>query len=151
MKVRELMTRDPACCAVSDSAHRAGTLMRRYDIGALPVVDDEYHRRLLGIVTDRDLCLFVIAANRLPAEVTVEECMARDPVCCAPDDDVVRAVELMRKHHVRRLPVTNQQGILVAIMSLTDLARFRAISDAELLVIMEDLAQPASLTPPLPG
>jgi CBS domain-containing protein len=143
MKIRDLMTRDPACCTPSDSAHRAGTLMRRFDIGALPVVDDECHRRLLGILTDRDLCLFVVAPNRLPSEVTVEECMMRNPVCCGPDDDTVRALELMRSHHVRRLPVVNAQGVLVAMVSLTDLVRYHAVSDAELVLMMEDLTQPA--------
>ena len=143
MKIRELMTRDPACCIATDSTHRAGTLMRRFDIGALPVVDDEVHRHLLGILTDRDLCLFVVAPNRLPAEVRVEECMKRNPVCCNPDDDTARALELMRSHHVRRLPVVNTQGVLVAMVSLTDLVRYRAVSDAELVLMMEDLTQPA--------
>jgi CBS domain-containing protein len=148
MKIRELMSRDPACCTPSDSAYRAGTLMRRFDIGALPVVDDEYHRRLLGIVTDRDLCLFVVAANRQPAELTVEECMMRNPVCCGPDDDATRALELMRTHRVHRLPVVNPQGILVGIVSLTDLVRYRALSEADLELAMEFLAQPAPVAAP---
>ncbi len=145
MTIRDLMTRDPACCTPSDSAHRAAMLMRRFDIGTLPVVNDESHRRLLGIVTDRDLCLFIVAANRLPAEITIEECMARNPVCCRPDDTVTHVVQLMRTHHVRRLPVVNLEGALVAMISLTDLVRYRALSDAELVLVMEDLAQPAPL------
>ena len=148
MKIRELMTRDPACCVPADSAYRAATLMRRFDIGALPVVDDESHRRLLGIVTDRDLSLFVVAANRLPAEVTVEQCMMRNPVCCSPEDEVTHALGLMRSRHVRRLPVVNAHGVLVAMVSLTDLVRYRAVSDAELVLMMEDLAQPARLVTP---
>ena len=147
MNIRDVMTRDPSCCLPSDSAHRAGTLMRRFDVGALPVVDDEEHRRLLGIVTDRDLCLFVVAANRLPAEVKVEECMMRDPVCCAPDDEVRRALELLQSHHVHRLPVVNTHGVLVGIVSLTDLVRSRAISEAELETAMEVLSQPPPIAP----
>ena len=147
MIIREIMTRDPCCCLPSDSAHRAASLMRRFDIGALPVVDDEYHRRLLGIVTDRDLCLFVVAANRVSAEVTVEECMMRNPVCCAPDDDVCRALELLRVHHVHRLPVVNSHGLLVGMVSLTDLVRHHAISQADLETAMEVLSQPAPLAP----
>ncbi len=146
MRIRDLMTRDPACCTPADSAHRAGMLMRRFDIGVLPVVDDEIHRRLLGIVTDRDLCLFVIAPNRLPEEVTVEECMVRNPVCCDPEDELARGLELMRTRHVRRLPVVNAHGFLVGIVSLTDLVRYRAVSDAELVVVTEDLANPGPLT-----
>jgi len=148
MKIRELMTRDPACCIPSDSAHRAATLMRRFDVGSLLVVNDEGHRRLLGIVTDRDLCLFVVAANLLPAAVTVEECMKRNPVCCGPDDDASHALELMRTHHVHRLPVVNPQGILVGIVSLTDLVRYRALSEADLELAMEFLAQPAPVAAP---
>jgi CBS domain-containing protein len=148
MNIREVMTRDPCCCLPSDSAHRAGTLMRRFDVGVLPVVDDEYHRRLLGVVTDRDLCLFVVAANRVPAEVTVEECMMRNPVCCAPDDDAHHALELMRTHHVHRLPAVNAHGFLVGMVSLTDLVRHRAISEADLELAMEFLAQPAPVVTP---
>jgi CBS domain-containing protein len=147
MNVSELMTRDPCCCLPSDSAHRAGTLMRRFDVGALPLVDDEYHRRLLGIVTDRDLCLFVVAANRVPAEVTVEECMMRNPVSCAPDDDAGRALELMCARHVHRLPVVNSHGLLVGMVSLTDLVRHRAISQTDLEMAMAVLSQPAPLAP----
>ena len=147
MKISELMTRDPCCCLPSDSAHRAGTLMRRFDVGALPVVDDEYHRRLLGIVTDRDLCLFVVATSRVSAEVTVEECMMRNPVCCAPDDNAARALELMRAHHVRRLPVVNMHGFLVGLLSLTDLVQYRAIGQADLELAMEVLSQPAPVVP----
>jgi CBS domain-containing protein len=147
MNISELMTRDPCCCLPSDSAHRAGTLMRRFDVGVLPVVDDEQHRRLLGIVTDRDLCLFVVAANRVSAEVTVGECMMPNPVCCAPDDDARRALELMRARHVHRLPVVNSHGLLVGMVSLTDLVRHRAISEADLEMAMEVLAQPAPLAP----
>lgn len=147
MNISELMTRDPCCCLPSDSAHRAGTLMRRFDVGSLLVVNDEHHRRLLGIVTDRDLCLFVVAANRLPAEVKVEECMKSNPVCCGPDDNASPALALMRTHHVHRLPVVNPQGILVGIVSLTDLVRYRALSEADLELAMEFLAQPAPVTP----
>ena len=145
MNISELMTRDPCCCLPSDSAHRAGTLMRRFDVGVLPVVDDEQHRRLLGIVTDRDLCLFVVAASRVSAEVTVEECMMRNPVCCAPEDDARRALELMRDRHVHRLPVVNSHGFLVGIVSLTDLVRHHAINEADLELAMEVLSQPAPL------
>lgn len=148
MKVRELMTRDPACCTPADSAHRAATVMRRLDIGALPVVDDEHHRRLLGIVTDRDLCLFVVASNSMPAEVMIEQCMVRNPVCCHADDEVGHALDLMRTHHVHRLPVVNAQGCLVAMVSLTDLVRYHAVSENELETTMERLAQPAPLVGP---
>jgi CBS domain-containing protein len=148
MRIRELMTRDPCCCTPADSAQRAGALMRRFDVGVLPIVDDEYHRRLLGIVTDRDLCLTVIGPDRRPSEVTVEECMLRNPVCCSPDDEVHTVVQLMSTHHVRRLPVVNAHGFLVGMMSLTDLIRHHAISVADLETAMECLSLPPQLVPP---
>jgi CBS domain-containing protein len=122
--------------------------MRHNDIGVLPIVDDERHRRLLGIVTDRDLCLAVIAPDRRPSEVRVEECMLRNPVCCSPDDDIRTVVQLIRTHHVRRLPVVNAHGFLVGMMSLTDLIRFHAITDADLETAMECLSLPPQLVPP---
>lgn len=148
MRIREVMTRDPCCCIPSDSACRAATLMRRFDIGVLPIVDDEYHRRLLGIVTDRDLCVSVVATDRQPAEVTVEECMLRNPVCCGPEDELRSALALMRAHHVRRLPVVNAHGFLVGIVSLTDLVRCHGVTDADLESVMEGLALPATLAAP---
>ena len=84
-------------------------------------------------------------ANHLPTEVTVEECMMRNPVCCAPDDDVTEALRLMRRHHVRRLPVVNAHGFLVGMVSVSDVVRHRAVSDAELEMAMEFLAQPSQL------
>ena len=148
MQVRELMTRDPCCCTPTDSAYRGATLMRRMDIGVLPIVESECHQRLLGIVTDRDLCLVVVAQDRRPSEVTLEECMLRNPVCCGPDDDVRKVIQLMSTHHVRRLPVVNSHGFLVGMISLTDLIRFHAISEADLETAMECLTLPPQLVPP---
>ena len=148
MFIREVMTRDPSCCIPSDSAQRAGALMRRFDVGVLPIVDDEYHRRLLGIVTDRDLCLAVLAPDRRPSEVTVEECMLRNPVCCGSEDDVRKALELMGAHHVRRLPVVNAHGFLVGMVSLTDLVRYHAVTLADLETVMEQLSLPPQVVHP---
>jgi len=90
----------------------------------------------------------VIAPDRRPSEVTVEECMLRNPVCCSPDDEARAALQLMREHHVRRLPVVNAHGFLVGMVSLTDLIRYHAVSDVDLETALECLTLPPQLVPP---
>ncbi|WP_328862587.1 CBS domain-containing protein [Streptomyces sp. NBC_00306] len=117
-KVREIMTGPPvtvgALTAVSEVAHR----MRDADIGAVLVTDGD---RLRGLVTDRDLVVRVMAEGRNPDDTTAQEACSDEPVTVAAEDDVLRAVQLMRKHSLRRLPVLDG-GKPVGIIALGDLA-----------------------------
>ncbi len=147
MRVREIMTREPYCCSVLSTAQDAALQMRRWNAGAMPVVDSFYNRRLLGIVTDRDLCLAVVASDRAAGQVRLGECMTHHPVCCGADDDVAEALRLMCRHHVHRLPVLNAQGVLVGMVSITDLVRYHAISDRELAEAMPQICAQAEVLP----
>ena len=142
MKVGEVMTKNPACCWPSHSAVTAATMMQHGDTGVLPVIQDRFTPTLVGVVTDRDLCLHVVAGSRHPAHIWVSECMTADPVCCAADDDVVSALELMKKHQVRRLPVVNMKREVVGILALSDLLRKRAIAIDEFAAAIERICQP---------
>lgn len=127
MKAAELMTRSPNCCVPSLSARMAAGLLARFHVGFLPVVDDYTHRLLLGVITDRDLCVRVLAAHGNPDEVAVWDCMTRDAVSCTADTDAEQILELMVKHGVRRVPVVDTEGTLLGIVSIDDLARQDAL------------------------
>ena len=98
MKVSEVMTRSPVCCWRSSSTLSAALLMQETDAGILPVIQDPFAPRLVGVITDRDLCLHVVAAGRDPASTWVDGCITADPVCCGEQDDVSLALDLMKTH-----------------------------------------------------
>jgi CBS domain-containing protein len=120
MRISDIMTRHPTCCTPQCTAQLAANLMREAGTGFLPVLE-KFSRRLVGVVTDHDLCLIVLAERRNPAQVLVGECMTCDPVYCDPDDDVRTALGMMRNNGVRRLPVVNKNGALEGVVSMEDL------------------------------
>jgi CBS domain-containing protein len=142
MKVHEVLTRNPACCYPSSSALTAATIMQQRGIGVLPVVQDPFTPRLVGVVTDRDLCVHVVAGGRDPADVWIRECMNEDPICCAVEDDVRYALELMEEHRVRRLPVLNAKHEVVGILSISDLVGKGSISSCEIATALRTISGP---------
>ena len=114
------MTPDPVCCSQSDSARKAAELMRDQDIGPVPVIDPQ--SRLVGIVTDRDLVLNVLAKGLDADSTKVSDAMTRDPVSCKEDDALEDALEKMSSYQIRRLPVVNAQDRIVGIIAQADIA-----------------------------
>ena len=92
------------------------------DVGPVPVVADQQTKRLLGIVTDRDLAVKVVADARQIAGVKVEEVMTRNPVTCYADDDLQEAIDAMEEHQVRRIPIVDDDGRIVGIIAQADVA-----------------------------
>ena len=120
MKVEELMTRDAERCGPRDALDEAAERMWRHDCGFLPVVDGG---RLVGVLTDRDVCLFGRAGGRRLAQPKVGDAMTRRARTCSPQDTLAQALGQMREHRVRRLPVADAADRLVGVLSLDDLAR----------------------------
>lgn len=120
MRIKHVMTKDPSCCVPSDSAQHAASIMRDEHAGIVPIVDDPQSRKIVGVVTDRDLCMNVVAEGRDPHAVTVEQCMTSKVVTCSPNDSVERATELMRENQIRRIPVVNEGRELQGIVALAD-------------------------------
>ncbi len=119
MKVRNITTRDPQCIGPDASICDAARKMRTLDVGLLPVCDDD---RLAGTITDRDIAIRGVADGLDPHTTTVRQVMSPGVICCSEDDDVEVAARLMEDKQIRRLPVLNDQGRLVGIVSLGDLA-----------------------------
>jgi len=120
MRIRHVMTKDPRCCVPSDFSVKAASIMRDEHAGIVPVIESEHHRRIVGVVTDRDLCMNIVAEGRDPETVSVDECMTTAVVTCSPNDSVERVTELMRENQIRRVPVVNAEGDLQGIVSLAD-------------------------------
>jgi CBS domain-containing protein len=120
MKVQEWMTRDVASCLADESLNRVAQLMWDGDFGVVPVVGVD--GIVVGMITDRDVCMAVYTRGRTLGEIRVEAAMAKQVATCSPDSTVETALALMRESRVRRLPIVDHHGKLVGILSLNDLA-----------------------------
>ena len=146
MKVSEIMTKKPVCCWPSSSTLSAALLMQETDTGIVPVIQDRFTSILVGVVTDRDLCLHVVAAGRDPSSTWVDGCMTRDPVCCAEQDNVSLALDLMKTHQVRRLPVVNEKHEVVGMLSLGDVVRKAGIEASVVAAALRSICEHAQVT-----
>lgn len=122
--VGELMTKDPGACRPHDALNAAARILWEYDCGCVPVIGEG--SRVVGVITDRDICMAGYTRNRPLAEIEVGSAMSKDVVACRAGDPVDVAEERMRSRQVRRLPVTEEDGRLVGVLSLNDLARAAA-------------------------
>jgi CBS domain-containing protein len=142
MRVRDVMTPDPAVCTPDSTARDAATLMRDNDCGSVPVVVSDSSRKLVGMVTDRDLAIRALAEGKGP-ETRVRELMTDDPTSAAPDDEVEIVREVMVAQQVRRVPVVDEDGLIVGIVAQADIAREDgAASDQEVGRIVEAISNP---------
>jgi len=121
-KCNDIMTEDVVYCLPDDPVYKVAQLMKKEDIGPVPIVDNEKTRTLVGIVTDRDLALKVVGEGRDPKKTKVEEVMTRKLVTCRADDDIERAMNAMAQYQLRRIPVVDDSMRLVGIISQADVA-----------------------------
>jgi CBS domain-containing protein len=117
--VRDVMSPVPRVVSGSATVVEAAEVMRREDIGALMVVEDE--GRGIGILTDRDIVVRVVAVSQDPSQARVGDVCSRELTTVAPDDSVGQAVRLMREKAIRRLPVT-ERGEIVGMLTMGDIA-----------------------------
>ena len=120
MKVSDIMTNRIVTVDKDEPIIAAARLLKRHNVGALPVTDSEM--RLRGIITDRDIVLRCLAAESDPRSMRISEIMSRGIITASPDDLVDSAVKSMSADQVRRLPVV-EDGRLVGMVSLGDMAR----------------------------
>lgn len=138
-RVKDVMTPQAEVVSPDATAEDAAVTMKTLDIGVLPVCDEE---GLVGLLTDRDLVVRVVAARRDPKAVRVGEVMTPNIVYCFEDDELSRAAQLLADHQIRRLPVLSRDRSLVGIVSLGDLA----VHDAGHQMtgdVLEDISQPS--------
>lgn len=136
MLVRDIMTPRLESVMPSSSLRVAARKMRNLNLGSLPVAEDG---RLIGMITDRDICCRGVANGHDPALTSVREIMSPEVLFCFSDDDVADAVRLMEDYHIRRLPVLYRNKALAGFLSVDDLARYSRQLAGEVL----DRARPA--------
>ncbi len=119
MKVKELMTVDPKACTTKTNLAEAASFMWDYDCGMLPVLAEQ--GTVVGLITDRDICIGGATKDRNLSSIAVEEIMTGKVYSCAPEDDVRTALETMQERKVRRLPVVAADGTLQGILSISDI------------------------------
>lgn len=119
MRVQDVMAKMPKSCTSGMNLAQAADLMWTARCGALPVVDDQ--QDVIGILTDRDICLRVATRDCRPSEMTVGEAMTRRVAVCHPEDDIHSALKMMRSRKVRRLPVVSAEGHLEGMLSVSEL------------------------------
>jgi CBS domain-containing protein len=121
VKVADLMTAEVQACSTHDSLNAAARIMWDHDCGCAPVVNA--HGKLVGIVTDRDVCMAAYTQGVPIQSIPVERAMSAKVISCGRGDDVESAHRLMRTHEVHRLPVVDSRGRLAGILSLSDLLK----------------------------
>ena len=144
MNIEALMTPDPACCTPHTAIEDVARLMVQHDCGEIPVVASDDDRTLVGVVTDRDLVVRLIARGQDVRGATVAACMTQPAVSLRTDAQVSDAVEMMQSHQVRRLPVVNADGHVCGIVAQADLARWAPSEQTGDLV--RDVSEPQGLS-----
>ena len=136
-KCSDLMTQDVTCCVPSDTVHVVAQSMKTQDVGSLPVVESHQTRKLVGIVTDRDLALKVVAESLDSSKTTAKEVMSHKVVVCKTDDDWQLAVDAMAQHQLRRIPVVDELGRIAGIIAQADVATRIEVSSTTAKVVEE--------------
>jgi CBS domain-containing protein len=121
-KCYEVMTKKPVCCLPTDVAAKAAQLMKRNNIGSIPVIKNKKSHALVGIVTDRDLALKVVAKGRNAKSTKLEAVMTRRVVTCRAEEDLQKAMNAMSRHQLRRIPVVDNEYRILGIIAQADVA-----------------------------
>jgi CBS domain-containing protein len=116
------MTKDPFCCLPTDSVAQAAELMKSRNIGSIPVIENEKTQKLVGIVTDRDLALTIVAVGRDAKSTNVDAVMTSKVVSCLADDDIQKVLDAMAKQQLRRIPIVDHDNRIVGIITQADVA-----------------------------
>ena len=118
--IKDVMTSDPRTVDADQSVAYAAKMMRDEDVGLAPVVEGD---KLIGMLTDRDIAIRVVAEDKDPNQVTAREVASNQVVTIDPQQDLSEALRIMAKHQMRRLPVVEEDGRLVGVVAQADVAR----------------------------
>lgn len=142
MQVREIMTNDPGTCSMDQTIREAAAMMIDCDCGAIPVVESAQTMRLMGIITDRDIAIRAVALGLDPNTTRVSECMSSDISCVNPESSVEDVERIMENLQVRRVPVVNENGSVMGMVSVADIAYSRPPQNAA--EIVQEVSKPTA-------
>lgn len=143
MKVQDIMTRDPICVTPDANVREAAKVMKDENVGVVPVVESNDSRRLIGLVTDRDIAIRCVADGRDGSTCRVRDVMSSDDLMTAnADDEIDKVMRSMGREQVRRIPIVDERGALLGIVSQADLAR-KARDEAAVEDTVEEISRPS--------
>lgn len=143
MKAQDIMSRNPTCVTPDTPIVDAARLMKRENIGVVPVVESEGSRRLVGVLTDRDIAIRAVAEGRDGGSTSVGHIMTSEVRSAAPDDSVNDVMALMGREQVRRVPIVDDRGALVGIIAQADIV-LQAEDEKKAEKTVERISQPSS-------
>ena len=123
MKVKDIMTKDPALCTADSTLTEVARMMSDRDCGEIPVVENHGSMKPIGVVTDRDITIRTIARGRNPLDMTAGDVMSSPAVTVRPDDDIKDCCRTLEDHQLRRMPVVDDQGLCCGMISQADIAQ----------------------------
>ncbi len=141
-KCKDVMTKKPVCCLSTDAASKAAQKMKKEDVGSLPVVDNDKTKKLIGMVTDRDLAMQIVADERDPKATKVSDVMTKKVYTISAEDTIQKAVDAMSKHQLRRIPVVDKDNKLIGIISQADVATRVKNRKKKLAVMIRRISKP---------
>jgi CBS domain-containing protein len=156
MRVEKIMTHQVTTCGPHDTLEHAASLMWDSDCGSLPVTTADGSRQIIGIITDRDICMAALFQGKALRDLRVEDAMAKKVLTCRASDQIEDAQRQMQNEQIRRLPVVDNEGALMGIVSMADLVRESArsqfkehqeIAASEVMTTLARISTP--LVPPL--
>ena len=146
MKAQEIMTKNPVLCLATTKLDEVARLMVDSDCGEIPIVRSKEKAELLGVITDRDITCRAIARGKNPTTTTASEVMSSPAGTISPETDLMQCCKLFEEKEIRRLPVVDQKGHYVGILSLTDVAEKAPKQYARELLRYSSKATPRSGT-----
>jgi len=144
MQIKEVMTANPTCCIPSDTAQTAAIIMRDEDTGIVPIVEAKGNRQLVGVVTDRDLCVGLIA-NTATADLLnapIEQCMTTKVISCKADEDVNAVLDAMQENQIRRIVVVDNDNNIQGIVSMADLMNRGKVEKGATVETLKSISKP---------
>jgi CBS domain-containing protein len=146
MKARDIMTKEPAVVTPDEPARQVAQLMAENDCGCVPVVESTATKRVVGVITDRDIAVRGVARGKGP-DTPARDLMTADPNCCSPDTDLKEVERAMADRQVRRIVVADADGCACGIISQADLARAAErgsdVSERDVARVVERISEPS--------
>ena len=141
MRIQDIMTKDPSCVTADATVREAAQVMSREDVGMVPVIDGQSNKRLVGVVTDRDIAIRCVAEGK-DSSCRVSDIMSSNKLAtCNENDDVDNVMQAMQSEKVRRIPIVDERGSLVGVVSQADVVR-KASNSREAERTVEAISEP---------
>lgn len=122
MLVREIMTKDPACCTADASLQKVAQMMVDNDCGCIPVVESNAHKKPIGMITDRDITIRAVAKGKNPLDLKAEDVMTKSVITVSPDTSVEDCCNKMEEKQIRRVAVVDENGACCGMIAQADVA-----------------------------